>query len=54
LGNHYNRKLVNNALGRLALAEAETAEPPKSRSGFRITKDPLVILGLLILLAGIA
>jgi ferredoxin len=54
LGNHYNRKPFNINFGHLALAQAETAEPPRSRSGFRITKDPLVILGLLILLAGIA
>ena len=34
------------------MTEAEAADP-KSRSGLRITRDPLVVLGLLILLAGI-
>jgi ferredoxin len=36
------------------LTEAEATDPPKSRSGLRISRDPLVVLGLVILLAGIA
>jgi ferredoxin len=36
------------------LTEAETADfPTRSRSGLRISRDPLVVLGLLILIAGI-
>jgi ferredoxin len=52
LGNRYNAILLRISVAVMTESGAEDLLT-RSRSGFRITKDPLVALGLLILIAGI-